>query len=445
VTTAGVLHRRGVVAGTSRARGRALLSSATLWLDAQYSVPGEQTAVNRGTGGAALNATYGSTASLDINDPLLLPHAGENYVWFPGSTGNQLQSTNVARTLDSSFDWRFDVPRPSVVANQRVGQHGIYLDFVPGNNVVGTFAASDATFPGVTATAAAVNAVIPLGTRGHLRINWDPATDVLSLFGRAPGLDLLDDNGWTLLNSATHAGKMADASNRLVRLGNGDGSIYEGQLYGSALSYNGSMVHHLTDARIAAAGPTTLTDATGLVFSIQRTTTDRKTAIVTRPIWLFGTDDYFEIPDNALLDFNATEDLTLVAVARHWPDATSAGGRLVIRKQSGATAGYQMTNNRQMVFSDGVVQPVTGSTLPVAGVLRTSTGSRNGATKLLSATNNNVAVANVADVTTLSAENAVNFSVGGSLSDMELAAVAVFRRVLTTAEIAAINVYYGTA
>ena len=69
---------------------RLLERDATLWLDARFSVPGEQIAVNRGTGGSALNARYGSTTGVDTNDPELLLHNGENYIYLPGIGVNNL-------------------------------------------------------------------------------------------------------------------------------------------------------------------------------------------------------------------------------------------------------------------------------------------------------------------------------------------------------------------
>lgn len=74
---------------------RALLNTAHSWFDAKDVTTGaEQTLPNRGTD--TTTATIGSGTGVDTNDPVLLPHSGTDYVWFPGASGNYIEGTESA-------------------------------------------------------------------------------------------------------------------------------------------------------------------------------------------------------------------------------------------------------------------------------------------------------------------------------------------------------------
>jgi hypothetical protein len=63
-------------------------------------------AENLGTGGAALNALYGSTPAVNSNAPLLLEPGDEGaYVYLPGSVGNYLSAPySESFQLGNAFD-----------------------------------------------------------------------------------------------------------------------------------------------------------------------------------------------------------------------------------------------------------------------------------------------------------------------------------------------------
>jgi len=200
------------------------------------------------------------------------------------------------------------------------------------------------------------------------------------------------------------------------------------------------------------------TDAFAVVWTINRATAGRKTVAVTRPVWLFGTDDYMEVPDNALLNMDASQSFTVVAVVREWA-TPAANGRFVEKLSSNSLAGYTILNAGTLMgrayfyLGDGTttVSNSGQSGAFTAGTLTGLFGVRNTTTRTYNNTLTNAPIGpDQADTTTGSLTTTQPLRIGISTaftspSDMELLAVAVFRRALTATEIASINTYYGTA
>jgi len=61
--------------------------------------------------------------------------------------------------------------------------------------------------------------------------------------------------------------------------------------------------------------------------TINRSATGRKTAVVDRPLFLLGTDDYFEVPDHANLDFAAGDSFTIAIALRQYGQITVSPSR----------------------------------------------------------------------------------------------------------------------
>ena len=337
--------------------GLELLKSATFFIDAAYAKDGDAYAFNKGTGGFALNARYGSSLAIgasDTNDPLLLPFNGENYVYLPGSASNTIACT------------------------------------AP----VGT--ASFAAYPtggGAATTGAAVAGAFTLQTTG----SWT-RVDIL-------------DAGPTVIASFVAANSTS----------------------------------------------TGYTDAFAVAWTINRATTGRKSALVTRPVWLFGTDDYMEVPDNALLNMDASQSFTVLALVRQWA-TVPADSRVVMKWSNVALAsGWYLTNANPSTSQYMVIHGDAGGTSSAtntpatAGTVNTMIGVRNTATDQVILYVNGVAGTPFTDSTVGTLANSGPMTIGrqdiggAQYAQMELLAVAVFRRALTATEIASINTYYGTA
>lgn len=433
-----------------------LLQQAVLWLDAENSVEGEQAVVNYGTGGSALNARYGSTTGSDSNDPILATHTGENYIRATTSHNDRLTSNSTTRAADCSFDVRVDLVRPnSPSAQRRVFEDPWYMDCLTNNNVNCSFLdTAPTTYPGIAVSAATVNAVVAAGGRIHLRMTWDASTDTLALYGRAPGEALTSDTGWTLLGSGVKTGEQVATTSIATRLGCSIAlsSGFDGKIFGYYATVNGGVVHHIDSTVLTDSGATSIVDRNGVSWTVDRATTGRKLAIVTRPVWLFGADDYMEIADNDLLDFGATDSFTVLAVARRW-GTQEVEDTIVAKKNSSsvfATGWWMASNltpNVRFNISDGSLYEDISTTSAVLGKLDVLAGVRDRAADTVTVIRNGLIESSSTDDTTATLANTSPTRIGWVAStaygDMELVAIAVFRRALSADEIAAINSHYN--
>ena len=186
--------------------------------------------------------------------------------------------------------------------------------------------------------------------------------------------------------------------------------------------------------------------------AINRGTTGRKSVAVTRPIWLFALDDYMEIADNSLLQFGTEENLTVLAVYRQWG---TVGFIPIISRRSNAGGfpnGWELDAGYTSIGTVGTTSNfVTGGyTAPTPGTLSSLTMTRSSA-GLIGYINNTagtpVITAGYYGNTNPSVAETIKigarYTAASTFADMELVAVGVFRKALTTTEIAQINAYYG--
>jgi hypothetical protein len=206
---------------------------------------------------------------------------------------------------------------------------------------------------------------------------------------------------------------------------------------------------------ITSGGQTSFTESSSnaATVTINRSTSGRKAVAVVRPVWLLGTDDFFEVADNDLLDFGATDSFTLVAVVRQWASLTSA--QTLIAKATGVVApavGYALARDSSGyygVIGDGVAAPFDYPGVAANSNLNLIAAVRNVATDTITAYQSSSANAGATDTTTLTLANAQVMRIGrlsgasGNYADMELLAAMVFRRALSATELAAIATYYG--
>jgi len=443
-----------------------LLKSAAFFIDAAYANPGDAYAFNKGTGGFPLDARYGSTLVADTNDPLLLTWTGENYLWTPTlvGSGGIAQAPSLAAYDPTDLDVRVRLDptnwaAPTINASGFLVSHNAGADPNRGwifrlNTGNVTFTMYDAGLAtGVRSYTTASSIPLSNGQPGWLRATYQAnngSSQSACTFYTSP-----DGIIWTQLGTTQvgATGSLPLVNYPLIINGaGGGGQSIQAKFYQVQLrnGINGPIVFDADFTKgITSGGQTTFTESSSnaATVTITRESAGRKGAAITRTIWLLGTDDYMEVPNNALLNMDAQQSFSLVTVTRQWPSNSTTTGKALIGKLVG-TVGWAQTNNRQMSVGDGVSFPVTPSTLPTSGTMTTSIGVRNAPAKLLSAYNNNVATAQQADTTTGSPVNTAPMSIGVAAAvyaDFELIAVAVFRRALTAAEIATINSYYGTA
>lgn len=216
---------------------------------------------------------------------------------------------------------------------------------------------------------------------------------------------------------------------------------------------NGSAVVVASFVAPATGASTGGTDAYGVTWAINRSTSGRKAVAVTAPVWLFGTDDYLEVADNADLDFGASDSFTVLAVVRQW--ATGGIDQTFISKQIQFGSYDGWTLSRFQGFAAGAFAEIASLTSSAVAALTTwqagdvvaAFARLDRATDVLTvsdgASSNTASTAAVGDISTTYPVRVGTSGAGPNYyADMELLAVAVWRRALTDAEIAAVTTFY---
>lgn len=423
----------------------------TTVLDADLSlVPNWSTSFEAVTG---QTVTVNST-SADTNDPLLLTHSGPNYIVMPhtnyltmgsfsGEAGvapdtyveiilDQVEGLNSWPTTPAFYDLmafqEFEVDGWSCAAYDN------YLYFWGQT-------AGVQTQQSVVYTASVLNEARYVKVKAGTNIGGDKVTEVY----------VSDDRtNWTLHSTSTDAGTGYDPVDPTSVVAS---SAYNGQQgwYRAQVLNDGVSILDMDFRDVTDAGATSFTATSGQTVTVNRSTTGRKTVLVTRPVWLLGTDDYLTVADNSLLDFGTDVEFTALAVVRLWGTVTA--GKTVFTKNDGtlSNGGYRMNASDADTFRfdfavDGGATEVGPSADITLGELGVLAGGRDDT--------NARAIWNTTETTSADGtsggdlSNSLPFYVGfnglSTYLDAEIVAVAVWDRALTTDEIAELNTYYGT-
>ena len=424
----------------------------TTVLDIDFTAQADLTSSFVASTGQTVTVTAAN--AVDTNDPLRLPWNGENYVYFPGANNNSITTTGSLSDFPTNgVQVEVDIDYGSSAWTSRQGIFW-FAGTAAGSSrsvEVSTWATGGFLLTygdGVVASDYAIFSASPLTGRQRWRFTADAATPA-----RIYTAEYWNGSGWTVHQIQTDTDATAVAA---------IDSITNQPIIGSTNSTPTGRIYSVDvrDGALASLFNWRASDMTqtggvsgGRTWTVNRASSGRKTAVVTRPIWLFGTDDYLEVADNDLLDFAANESYTLVVVARVF--GTYTNNAYAAKKVSnGVTAGYALhyESGGATLFhspSDGTLYPFVGTARPASGALAAVVAVRD-----VSADQNivyvNGATASVTDTTTATLANAQPFRVsgwgaGGGPLDMELLAVGIFRRALSATEIAQIVTYYGAS
>ena len=443
---------------------------AVFAIDASRSSVGETVVVNAGSGGAVLNATLGSTGSADSNDPLLLPWTGTNYLYCPGAATNYASAPD-SPALDITGDIEIVVrvamddwtpTADQVVAGKwQVGQYSWHFR-VSSTGQFKILVSSDGIGTADLQTTGVPSPALVNGSSYWIRARYTLSNRTLVV---GYSLDAGQAEPSVYDNTVTSAGGASVSvfsGTSILEIGSVEGGsalLLAGKFY-RAIVRNGIGGTTVFDANfttgITSGAQTTFTESSSnaATVTINRSTAGRKSVAVTRPVWLFGTDDYMEVADNALLNMDASQSFTVLVVSRMWTAFTFQV--LASKKDDNlVTAGYALRQSSisraEMLIADGT----TGISNSVgvdttSGALSAAAAIRNVGADNQTTYSNATASTPTADTTNGILTNTTPFRVGrygvaGLNADFELLAVAVFRRALSATEIASINTYYGTA
>jgi hypothetical protein len=412
----------------------------------------------------AATVTINSTTGVDTNDPLLLTHDGStNYLYLPGILSNYASTPDSAAldlTGDIELVCRFAPTDETPSAVQRLiskrpdassANYEMYLD------TTGKI--------GFNIGAASVAVSTSADTHGDGVPRWWKIT-YTGASTKVANFYVADDSptepsSWTQLGGANVAYGVTPAANTSPLYIGAIGTSFnpfQGAIY-RAIVRNGIGGTTVFDADFTTntnQSSFTESSSNAATVTINRATSGRKSAMVTRPVWLFGTDDYMEIADNDLLDFAASGDMTVLAVCRRWTNAPNNGRIVSKRDGSGTNVGWELLNDSTTLDVMALVDVgASNSTFPTNVEQTMTEGQLHSVGAIFDRTNSLVKAANGISISSGvsmpagDASNAKSMLVGridglsAAYNDMEVVAVAVFRSALTSTELGQIADYYG--
>jgi len=439
----------------------------TTVFDADFAKPFDTTSFTATTG-QTVTLTR-STSGTDTNDPTLLPHTGTNYLYLPGVAGNYASTPDtpaISVTGDIEIlcrvaldDWTPAAQAGLVTKYGGAGDRGWGVFVTPTGNFKLDWSTDGTTLTSATSSVGLGGAdgtaywikVTRASVSGNVNFYWaaDSSTEPTSwtqlgtqVVGATGGIF---DNGPAIEVGARGGGGVDMATGKfyraIVRNGIGGTTVFDADF----------------TTGITSGAQASFTATTGQTVTIFRATSGRKAVAVTRPIVLLGTDDYFEVPDSASLNFGATDSFTVLMVARGF-GLPSTNSRLL--SKNGTTGpGYRIRLNSAdgnpfFNITDGTITTDTAAS-PVSaltgGSMRVYTGVRNVTADQVATNSGSVMTTPSTDATTTTLSNTSVLRIGsdapaaGSYADFEFVAAAVFRRALTAAEISNIVAWYGAS
>jgi len=411
----------------------------------------------------AATVTINSTFGVDTNDPLTLTHSNTNYLYLPGTAGN-VASTPDSTALDLTGDLelvcRFAPADATPVANMRLiskrpdASSGNYEMYVGTTGTMGFAVGSGAS---VESSAADLRGD---GVARWWKVTYTNGGSNVANFYTADDQPT-EPTSWTQLGAANRAyGAFGPANTSPLFIGSIGTTLnpFSGNIF-RAIVRNG-----IGGTAVFDADFTTNTNqnsfiessSNGATVTINRSTSGRKAAMVTRPVWLFGTDDYMEIPNNPAINFNNTS-FTAMVVTRGF--GTPGAFQHIFAHEGGSVfEGWSLIYEgaaRALRFhvGDGVDNATNNTTIPtltagaatlVAGVWNESDGTAktyHGVTLIDSDTSTPGAMGNIA--ATLPLRLGWQAYGTGTYADVEILGAAVFPTALTSVEIGQIASYLG--
>jgi hypothetical protein len=391
-----------------------LLKQAVWWIDSAHSGSSGQAIRNLGWGGSALDATAGSTTAADSNDPQYLEWSGVNYVYTPGIASNGLTIPDAANLdITGDIDVRIQVAmddwtpaaQPMIISKWVDPNNSFYIRILSSGVISFAWSVDGSASNTKNSTVApTITDGTPLWVRVTLDVDNGASGNDVKFFTSNDGLT------WTQLGTTvTTAGVTSIFSgssniniggwNNLLS-GLAAAKIYRAQILNGI---DGVPVLDVDTSVISSGAATSFTALTGQTVTVNRSTSGRKTTVVTHPVWLFGTDDYMEVnnrwlghtgsnymylpgvgannastPDSAALDIVGDIDLRLKVAMDDWsPSATNI---LFAKDDIASQRSYVLVLRSDAKLSFGWTTGGTGAT-GFESVCSVVTGLADGTTK----------------------------------------------------------------
>lgn len=390
-----------------------------------------------------------------------------NYLNLPGITGNTPSLANLNTSGVTGLhltakvgllDW---TPGAQTALMHRSGD--TYSFHV---NTTGTLGVwwydSGATFRGANSN---VSVPVTDGQDYWVRVVVDTTANSVNFYTSPDGTT------WTQLGTTVTVGaglaiRNAVGGNMFLGSYNGTGNLMTGR-YHRAIAYTnttgtGTPLFNV-DFNAVAAGATSFTDLSNNtwtinqsggtpetvmtfgVVTVNRSTSGKKTAVVDRPMFLFGSDDYMEVADHAALDFDLADSGTFGGAIRRFA-GTTLNDRLLSKSLTGSNLGYEViidrgvTGQMQATVGNGTTTvggisaaQASGVAMLVAGVLnRTAQTLKTYSDATEISTASTSAIGSIATTAVLRVGGISNST---SRADMEFFGAIIVRRALSVQEI----------
>lgn len=454
-----------------------ILATAEAWWDVDRSGfrDGDRYLRNIGTAGSALDLRLGSSGVANSNDPKWLGAGDTSYVYLPGVAANCLSvPSSSALNITGDIDIRAQIAPDSWlgVTNTIVSKWSNQTQARAYRLLLGI----DATLYLVWCydtlnNFVQVNSTAPVPFTGS-QVGW--VRVVLDVDNGASGNDVkfytsTDGVTWTQLGSTvTTAGvtSINGTSTQDLLVGawsiGRDQNMISGKVYRAQVlnGINGTTVLDINCDAISVGSATTFTEqsSNAATVTINRATSGRKSVAMPskakggRPLMLLGTDDYMtclESSQHGLLNMNLNQSFTVLAVFRDWA-STVDGSSVLCKRANTASPGWEIgVHNTSAIWFD--ITNVQGATRSAAqsadlgfGIMKSPFGIVNRSTQRVAITNGSTTVIRTDyNMSGWDFQNTRQFFVGRSegtgYDNLEFFAAAIWRRALTSREIAVLN------
>ena len=308
--------------------------------------------------GNGLHARLGSAVGADTNDPLRLQYAGMREVYAPGSSGNYISTPDaVANRATTELDLRMRLMPSSWTDTNK----DIFGKYNSAGNLRSYVLATHPSIPGVLTYVASANGTagvsasssvaVPFsaGQYGWIRVNWRASDQRVQFFTAADAGVNTEPNAWTQLGNDR-------ATVGISSLFNSSSPLIFGGKVDQSTNITSRLCYASIRKTIDAVSPDQVFDSSGLVapysnyaattgetWTLNRSASGRKLAVVDRDLFLLGTDDYFEVADSPLLNFGDGQSFTIAIACRQY--ATQANFGRYIDKLPATNIGWSLLNN----------------------------------------------------------------------------------------------------
>ena len=385
---------------------------------------------------------YSATAGLPESKGMYLPGVGGNYASVPDAANLRFVASADIQCEVSLDDW---TPGPTCRLISKTGGGAGYTFDV---NTNGTLSFTKSGVAAYTSTS-------PIAAIDGQRL-WVRVTDSsieLRFYTSTDGITWIQ-----LGNPVGCLPTITDNNNFRIGADFSGNTNLIGRVFKVRASdtINGALVLDI-DFSKATEPYATFNADTGQVVTLNRSASGRKLAIVDRPMFLFGTDDYMECADHDKLDFALADSFSVAKANRFYGNNIASYWQLFGKGDLGGVGpawGFIKNSGDNRIYYQLKHPGITVDTLASAtsytpGLAAVSTGVRNVSADNIQSFHDSAGSSVVTDITTatLAGTNPVRIgqsSAGSLVADMEFIGAAVWRKSLTPTEVISLDSEFKT-